>query len=449
MNASSMRTSRALCCGGSLVLAGIVASTTLAKERQAPPGWRLVWSDEFDEFDEAKWEPSSSLKPTNNSLHAYRPEQVSVRDGKLVLLSENKPFGGLPYSSGLVKSKYARKLGRWEVRAKLPTTRGMWPAIWLLPDARWPGKGEIDFMESRGNEPTITSCAFHWGTTEPYFHDYHDVAQRQAIAGRLVDYSQGFHDYAVDWFADQLRFYVDDVHHATFYNDELGDFLPKLSEPMRLILNTAIGGDFLPPPDETTRWPQEMQIDWVRIYESTGDAAPAELANADFESRGGSLALWHVFGNRMKGEPNIQVQRQAVRGGKNSLRLNGQSSGEENYSGVAQGISARGGDRIRATVWALVCSEDRVGEAFRASLKLEFYNRRGEYYGGPAMLDAKEQPVADGSTPKDQWRQVTVEAVAPPGTVEARMSLVVRQQDDSPGAVYVDDVRMEKTGGEP
>ena len=78
--------------------------------------------------------------------------------------------------------------------------------------------------------------------------------------------------------------------------------------PMRLVINTAIGGDFLPPPDETTVWPQEFLVDWVRVYEPADGPGDRKFTNGDFEAGGGTLAGWHVFGNRVDGDPNVLVQ---------------------------------------------------------------------------------------------------------------------------------------------
>jgi alpha-glucosidase len=403
-----------------------------------PPGWRLVWSDDFDTFDETKWTRTDSDKPTNNSLHAYLPEQVTVRDGCLVIRSENAPARGLPYRSGQVVSKRADRLGRWEVRAKLPGTRGMWPAIWLLPDGPWPSEGEIDIMENRGNQPSITSSAFHWGTRQPYAHGFRAIEQQTALADKLVDYSDGFHTYAVEWLPDQLRFYVDDVHHTTFYNDEVGYFLPKLTAPMRLMINTAIGGDFLPAPDASTVWPQEFLVDWVRVYESTGSTTGRVFRNGDFEAGGGSLAGWHVFGNRIDGDPNIQAHTAVAKDGRTSLKLAGQGGGE-NYSGVSQGISVAGGEKLTARLAAFVPkSESLAGTSNRVTMKIEFYNNWGDFFGGPAMLGAEEQLVADADTPVDEWQTHELSAVAPEGAIEARLSLVFIETSTAQCEVYVD-----------
>lgn len=422
-----------------IIVLAIAAPPAYAED--APAGWRLAWQDDFNELDETLWEREFTDKPTNDSQHAYLPEQAAVVDGQLVITSENKPSHGLPYRSGCVKSRRAQRYGRWEVRAKLPTTPGMWPALWLLPDADWPSKGEIDFMENRGNQPALTSAAFHWGTREPYAHDFHAVEQQTAIAGDLVNYHDDFHTFAVEWLPDQLRFYVDDVQHAVFYSDECGDFFRQLTEPMQLIMNTAIGGQFLPPPDDTTVWPQKFLVDWVRVYEQAPTPGEFRFANGDFEARGGSLAGWHAFGNPADGTPNVAVERDIVRAGTAALAISGADDGDDSYSGVSQGVSAAPGDEFVARMSVQV-DGDFAETDNRAVAKIEFYNNRGDYFGGPAMVGVEEVPIADGTTPPRQWHIRWVEATAPAGAVEARLSIVFNQKHQAAGCVYVDDVTL-------
>jgi alpha-glucosidase len=422
---------------------GALVKLTPYAENKGAPNWKLAWSDEFDTLDRSKWRLFEGYEPTNDSQQAYLPEQVTVRDGNLVIRSENKAAGKLPYRSGQVFSERTQRLGRWEVRAKLPGTRGMWPAIWLLPDGPWPSEGEIDIMENRGNQPALTSSAFHWGTQTPYTHDYHAAEQQMSVDGTLVSYPDGFHTYAVEWCEDQIRFFVDDVHHATFYSDECGDYFPKLHAPMRLVINTAIGGHFLPPPDETTLWPQEFLIDWVRVYEPADGPSERQFADGSFDANGGSLAGWHVFGNRVNDNSNIAVVRDPVRDGAAVLTVSGQDSGGENYSGVSQGISVTGGEEVRAKLLARIPSENSLANTkSTASMKIEFYNRWGDYFGGPAMLGAKELRIADGATPTDQWKSHELVADVPEGAVEARLSIVFAQAANEPGAVLIDGVEF-------
>ncbi len=157
----------------------IVAPRFIWAQPAARSGYEVAWYDEFggNDLDFSKWIPGNTNQPTNNSRQDYLPEQVSVAGGNLVIKSENIGSRGLPYRSGLVMSTALQKHGRWDVRAKLPTSKGMWPAIWLLADAPWPSQGEIDIMENRGDQPNLTSSAFHYGTNEPFDHNFVYVQQ--------------------------------------------------------------------------------------------------------------------------------------------------------------------------------------------------------------------------------------------------------------------------------
>jgi beta-glucanase (GH16 family) len=413
----------------------------------APPGWRLVWSDDFDAFDGEKWDRVDSYQPTNNSKQAYLAEQVSVADGNLALTAEKKPAGELPYRSGQVISKYEQRLGRWEVRAKLPTTPGMWPAIWLLPTeskVRWPSGGEIDIIENRGNRPTLTSSAFHYGTNPPFEHSFVFGEQQTSRDGKLVSYPEGFHTYAVDWLDDQLRFYVDDVNYYTVYDEEVGGYLSQHTLPMRVMLNTAVGGDFLPGPDESTVWPQKFLIDWVRVYQRDASAPTRKLQNGSFDEGGGSLAGWTLFGNRTADDPNVLAQTAVKRDGTAALKLFGQFVDHESYSGVAQGITVAGGKHVRVKCASLVRAEDGLTKTDNhLTLKIEFYDRFGAKFDSSAMLGTKEDVIADQSTPTEQWQEHALVADVPSGAVEARVALVFTQPAQEKGAVYVDGVEFD------
>ena len=258
---------------GYLMITAAVSALVPGQAMATPPGWRLVWNDDFDTLNEQKWDRVNSDQPTNNSKHAYLPEQVSVTDGKLVITSENKPSGKLPYRSGEVISKREQRLyGRWEVRAKLPTTPGMWPAIWLFAPARsFIGRAAArsTSWRTRGIGRRRRG-ANYYGMNPPFQHSYVFNEQQTSQGGKLVS-SGGYHTYAVDWLGDQLRFYVDDVNYYTVYDEDVNGYLSQHTQPMRVMLNTAVGGDFLPGPDDTTVWPQRFLIDSVRIYSTTAE----------------------------------------------------------------------------------------------------------------------------------------------------------------------------------
>lgn len=262
----------------------------------APPGWTQTWGDEFDgkQVDATKWDKILWKTPYNNEQQAYDVSRVSVEDGSLVLTADDADFGGKSYTSGKVESKFKQQYGRWEVRAKLPGTKGTWPAIWLLPDVKqnpWPSQGEIDILEHRGDKPTLTTSAYHWG---PDFHgrkflvDDHEASE----AGKPVDYTSGFHTYAVEWDKQQLKFFVDDVLHYTIQDEETDGFLGRQTAPVEVHLNVAVGGDYVDEaqPDDSSVWPQQMLVDYVRVYTREGDASTgdARKSRIDLNSRNSS-----------------------------------------------------------------------------------------------------------------------------------------------------------------
>ncbi len=411
----------------------------------AQPGYTQIWNDEFDgaALDQAKWTAETVQNPHNNEKQAYLPEQVTVAGGNMVITSTNQPSGNKDYRSGRVHSDWTHQYGRWEVRADLPTSRGMWPAIWLLPDTtryNWPSQGEIDIMENRGHQPRQTSSAYHYGTSNPYNHQYVSSEQTTARFGQPVDYHSGFHTYAVDWDDTKIRFYVDDVNYYTVYDADVGGFIGNQTAPMQMTLNTAVGGQFLQgfQPDATTVWPQQFLVDYVRVFERND--TPLRLRNGGFEANEGSLAGWTVFGS-LKSINNVSVHNEALKDGVASLKLFGQSTGGTNYSGVSQGISVSAGDQVTAAVDAFIRSQDSIsGTGNSVQLKIEFYNDFGGKYGTSSMLGEFVETIANGSTPNNIWQPHDLSATAPAGAVEARVALVFIQPGLEAGAVHFDNL---------
>ena len=410
----------------------------------------MIWSDEFegDKLDTSKWEAIDWTTPFNKEWQAYHPSQVTVSGGNLALTAVKKEYGGKAYTSGKVESKWARQYGRWEVRAKLPATQGTWPAIWLLPDPKqwgWPSQGEIDIMENRGHQPNLTSSAFHFGA-DPESHLYATDEQRTWILGDLNNYHQEFHVYAVEWDKNLLRFFVDDVHYFSVHSADVQDTLAKHTAPMEVLLNVAVGGTFVEeaPPGEASVWPQQMLVDYVRVYEREKNPPPVVFKNGGFEQNKGSLANWTTFGNTFADSPNVQIHDEAVSDGLGALKLFGQFNSTTNYSGVEQAISVRAGDSLSASVKAFVRSADSIaGSDNRVDMKFDYYRHAGGKYGSPSYLSSKTVTIADGSTVNDQWIEHTLTDKVPDGAVEARLGLVFAQPSDKGGAVHLDEIRFE------
>ncbi len=219
-----------------------------------PAVWKLVWQDEFDgdAVDRAKWFVEDAALDKNNEQQYYSPDEVFLREGHLVLRSRRREKGGHPYTSGLVETKgtFSQTYGLFEVRAKLPRGQGVWPAHWLMPaDNRWPP--EIDITELLGHEPHTVHMTLHWPGPPMNGTD------GTSFTG--PDFTQGFHIFSVEWEVHEMRWLIDGKQrYAT------KEHIPDI--PMRIILNTAVGGDWPGEADQTTIFPQEHIIDYVRVY---------------------------------------------------------------------------------------------------------------------------------------------------------------------------------------
>jgi beta-glucanase (GH16 family) len=234
------------------------------------PGWELVWQDEFEgtAVSQENWDVLTRRNSFNNEKQYYVPEQASIVDGKLRITATNQPLDGKLYRSARLESWQTFGPGRFEARIDLPTTRGMWPAFWLLPRAKtWPTGGEIDILENRGSEPMLVSSAYHWQVdpSVPCCSEHEFVFENYTATdnGVPVNFHSGFHTYAVEWEAAQLRFYVDGVLH---YMVRETASRPIFENSMNIILNLAVGGDFGGDPNASTVFPQHMDVDYVRVW---------------------------------------------------------------------------------------------------------------------------------------------------------------------------------------
>ena len=390
-----------------VAIAGLSLQGTANAQPPARSGYDVAWFDEFSgsSLDGTRWRISNTNRTTNNSQQDYHPSQISVGQGVMTILSEDTESRGRPYLSGLIETRNFQRLGRWDIRAKLPATTGMWPAIWLLSDTNlhpWPSQGEIDIMENRGNQPNLTSSAFHYGTNPPFQHFFTYSEQTAVHDGVEQNYHTEFHTYSLEWDADQLRFYVDDVHHRTVRNDEVGGFLTDDVGQMRLIINTAVGGDFLENPNNSTVWPQTFEVDYVHAYTLSGEPRVLSFENGGFEEGGGSLAHWTPFGDVQFG--NVSSGNEQIAEGSEALKLFGQFNGNRNYSGLEQGITVAPGEELCASAEIFVASNDSIaGSGNSAFMKIDYYSQQHGEFGSADFIGSDSVPLADSLTANDQW----------------------------------------------
>ena len=271
-----------------LALAALLAVVAAAPARAA---WTLVWSDEFDGtgLDAANWTPDigtgcpSLCGWGNAELQYYRSQNVTVSGGNLVITARAEPYGGAAFTSGKIHTRGKRSFlyGRFEMRAKLPTGGGMWPAFWMMPQddayGGWAASGEIDIMES-ANATTSVGGALHFGGSYPANTS---TSSSHSLGG--ANFADDFHVYAVEWEPDVIRWYVDDVLFMTrtsaqwYSGGAPGNPRAPFDQPFYLILNAAVGGYYTGCTDPgcvTADLPQEYVVDYVRVYEDVVDILP-------------------------------------------------------------------------------------------------------------------------------------------------------------------------------
>ena len=243
----------------------------------------VVWADEFD----GSGAPSTSNWVYdignggntragsgwgNNELQSYtdRTENIGVENGNLYITARQESFMGSNYTSSriLTKGLFESKYGRYEARIKLPWGQGIWPAFWLLGNdsngaVSWPQIGEIDIMEFRGQEPTKVDGTIHG----PGYSAAEGITKSYELENDRFD--NGFHIFGIEWGPNYINFYVDDV----LYNQMTPADLPEGAEwvfndnQFHIILNVAVGGNFVGPPNSSTVFPQTMLVDYVRVYQ--------------------------------------------------------------------------------------------------------------------------------------------------------------------------------------
>jgi len=261
-----------------LVLFGCTTyATRVAAQIPDVPGWQLYWHDEFDgnALNTTNWTALNRQDSFNNEKQYYIPSQVTVANGSLQITATNQPLANKLYRSGLITSNALYGQGRFEARIDLPTTQGMWPAFWMNPNqVQWPLGGEIDIMENRGSQPTIVSSAFHWQKDPGPCCDAHLYTTHiytAADGGDPVNFTTGFHTYAVEWdknpttSINEIRFYVDGNQYFTV-DENLSMSDANFITAKNIILNLAVGGDFGGDPNGATVFPQTMLVDYVRVW---------------------------------------------------------------------------------------------------------------------------------------------------------------------------------------
>jgi len=278
---------------------------------QGDDDWVLVWSDEFegDRVDPAKWDFDIGNGFFDYANHAWiagwgneelqyytrEPENVTVRDSLLTIRAVKESLHGCGYTSARLKTRkrdgtplFTKTYGKFEFRAKVPWGKGLWPALWLLPqDDRyggWAASGEIDVMEIVGERPREVLGSIHFGSTFP----------RRSLVTKVFKLPgdstvADWHVYAVEWEPGAICWSVDGVPWANqdFWWScsktgrsgagleascaaDLNPWPAPFDQPFYLVMNVAVGGNFPGAPNPQTLFPAELVVDYVRVYDRPG-----------------------------------------------------------------------------------------------------------------------------------------------------------------------------------
>jgi beta-glucanase (GH16 family) len=240
------------------------------------PPWNLIWRDEFDGAentrpDPTKWRHDVGGEGWGNAQLEFDTDRVENAShdgqGRLRIVARRENYGGRQYTSARLNTagKFERAYGRFEARIKLPRGQGIWPAFWVLganiSNVSWPTCGEIDIMENRGQQIRHNRGSLHG----PGYSAGGNVG-KDIDTG--IDLSQAFHTYAIEWDPGRVVFKFDE---EAFFTATPAD-LPMGTQwvydhPFFIILNVAVGGNFVGAPDGSTQFPQTMLVDHVRVYE--------------------------------------------------------------------------------------------------------------------------------------------------------------------------------------
>lgn len=241
------------------------------------PDYHLAWADEFSgtTLDPASWtfETGDGCPNNcgwgNNELQYYREDNTALVGGYLVITAKKQQYGTREYTSSrlVTKGKKQFKFGRIDIRAALPEGQGIWPALWMLGSnidaVSWPACGEIDIMELTGNLPNRVLGTVHYGANVSQ-HQYNSMSKYLSGTDNFQD---EFHVFSIIWEVDKIQFLVDDEVFHTITPASLNGAAYPFNKNFFFIFNVAVGGSLPGNPDNSTPFPQNMIVDYIRVFQ--------------------------------------------------------------------------------------------------------------------------------------------------------------------------------------
>lgn len=225
--------------------------------------WELVIEDNFD-GDKINtsvwkvWDWNNTMKDGSsqgNSLHYFAPDDIFLRNGKLIISHQKRDYNKKEYTTGKITLNTATTYGKYKIRAKLPKGKGLWPAFWLSGMDSWPP--EIDVFELLGHDPNTIYMSNHWRNLKGK-HNFNTVNYFGP------DFSADFHIFTLEWTPDSIVWYIDGIERAKTIKH-----IPR--DTMIAIISGGIGGDWPGNPDENTEFPQYFEIDYFQYYKINTD----------------------------------------------------------------------------------------------------------------------------------------------------------------------------------
>ena len=394
-------------CG--LALAGLLSAGFVAP---AYATYSLVWADEFNgaalsttdwNYDVGTGCPSL-CGWGNSELEYYRSQNVSVTGGNLVITAKAESFAGSGYTSGKITTlgKHSFQYGRIEMRAKLPTGGGMWPAFWMMPEANvyggWAASGEIDIMEA-ANATTSVGGTIHYGGTYPA-----NTSSGGSYSMSGASFANAFHTYAVQWEPDTIRWYVDGAPYFTstsaqwYSGGAPSNPRAPFDQPFYILLNLAVGGNYTGCTSAgcvTTSLPQQYLVDYVRVYADIVNTPPTVAITSP---AGGVAPAGNITIDATASDPDGSIARVEFYNGYTLLGVATTAPYSFTWNSVANGcydvnvraIDNQGGvatDRVDLTVGTGCGRAPFLGApfAFPTRVQAEAYDAGGE---GVAYHDA-------------------------------------------------------------
>ncbi|MCB9323917.1 MAG: family 16 glycosylhydrolase [Lewinellaceae bacterium] len=236
-------------------------------------GYELVWGDEFNgtalNMEDWTYEVNGD-GGGNNELQYYtdRPQNSFLSNGNLVIEAKEESYQGKQYTSARIvtQNKQLFQFGRVDIRAILPKGQGIWPALWMLgtniSSVGWPACGEIDIMELIGHQPSTVYGTIHSGAQGQGYSNH--VGQSYTLNGG--DFSDEYHVFSLIWEPNSIKWLVDDNQFFSITNADVPGAYP-FNDKFFFIFNVAVGGNWPGSPDGTTVFPQQMIVDYVRVFQ--------------------------------------------------------------------------------------------------------------------------------------------------------------------------------------